>query len=81
MFPVHVVPLAIGLFYAMDEVKVISSDIDGSDLRRKKARARHYVRCDGKADEQEINDALASAGKTSWNISAEDWERIFGGKA
>ena len=65
----------------MDDIKVISGDKDGADLRREKARSRHYVRCDGKADDQEINEALASAGKSSWCIAAEDWERIFGGKA
>lgn len=63
---------------SMNEIKVISSDIDGADLRRKKKG--YYVRCDGKADNEEINDALQSLGGQSYFIAAKDWERIFGGK-
>ncbi|KKL18450.1 hypothetical protein LCGC14_2475420 [marine sediment metagenome] len=63
----------------MDEVRVISSDKDGADLRREKRKSRYHVRCDGTADDREINDAIASLGSPSMFTSAEDYERIFGG--
>ncbi len=62
----------------MDEVSVISSDIDGAALRSAK-RHRRYLRCDGKADDEQINEALQDKGP-SWALPAKAWERIFGGK-
>ena len=56
---------------------MISSDIDGAALRREKRQPRH-IRCDGKADDAEINEAIQSKG-TSWTLPAEAWERVFGG--
>ncbi len=64
----------------MEEVRVISSDKDGADLRREKAKSRYHVRCDGKADDREINDAIQGVGGQQFlGLSAEDYERIFGG--
>ena len=63
----------------MDEVRVISSDKDGADLRREKRKNRYHVRCDGTADDAEINDAIRGLGGQSMFTSAEDYERIFGG--
>lgn len=63
----------------MDEIKVISGDKDGADLRREQM-SRYYVRCDGKADDGEINDAIASVGRSQWAMPADAWERIFGGE-
>ena len=62
----------------MEEVRVISSDKDGADLRREKRKSRYHVRCDGTADDCEINDAIQSLGGQSMFTSAEDYERIFG---
>lgn len=63
----------------MDEVRVISADKDGADLRREKVKNRYHVRCDGTADDCEINDVIQSLGGQSMFTSAEDYERIFGG--
>ena len=64
----------------MDEIKVISADKDGADLRREKVRNRYYLRCDGTADECEINDAISSLGHRVYSIRSQAWERIFGSK-
>lgn len=60
----------------MDDVRVISSDIDGAALRREKRLNRRHLRCDGKADDAEINEAIQGKGR-SWSLGAA-WERIFG---
>lgn len=64
----------------MDEIKVISADKDGADLRRDIVRNLYYTRCCGTHDEREINDAINSLGKVQWALRAEDWLRVFGGK-
>lgn len=63
----------------MEEVRVISSDKDGADLRREKRKSRYHTRCDGAGDDCEINEAAQSLGGQSMFTSAEDYERIFGG--
>lgn len=63
----------------MDKITVISADKDGADLRREKAKSRYYRRCDGTADDVEINEAISSLGKRSYFVPANIWERIFGG--
>ena len=63
------------------DIAVISSDTDGADLRRKKRSNPYHARCDGKHDEQEINEAIDRSLKGGyWTISNEAYERIFGGK-
>ena len=63
------------------EIKVISSDIDGAELRREKVHNKYHDRCYGKADQENINDALITSGKSRlWSISQDAWDRIFGGK-
>ena len=62
----------------MEEIKVISSEVDGAALRREKRQTSRHLRCDGKADDAEINEALQSKGP-SWALPAEAWERVFGG--
>jgi len=58
---------------------VISADLDGAELRREKRKNPYHVRCDGKADDQDINDAIQSVNKSArWTILADVWERIFG---
>ena len=64
----------------MEDVRVISGDKDGTDLRREKTKGRYYLRCDGAADDAEINEAISTVGGQQWFIRAEDYERIFGGK-
>ena len=62
-------------------IRVISSQKDGADLRRERARNRYYSRCDGTADNDEINEAIQNANKgMTWAVRAEDYERIFGKK-
>ena len=63
----------------MDDVRVISSEIDGAALRRERRTNARYLRCDGKADDGEIQEAIESTGQ-SWSLSATAWDRIFGGK-
>lgn len=63
----------------MDEIRVISSDKDGADLRREERKSRYYTRCDGAADDGEINEAIQSLRGQSMFVSAEDYDRIFGG--
>ena len=63
----------------MRTIRVISGQKDGADLRREKRKAKYYSRCDGTADNDEINEALQNANKgMMWAVPAEDYERIFG---
>lgn len=64
----------------MDKVKVISSDIDGADLRKEKNRNKYFVRCYGKKDNEELNEALESIKSNKWSISGKMWDKIFGKK-
>ncbi len=62
-----------------DEVRVISADLDGAELRRAKNKNSFYLRCDGKEDNDEINEAIQGAGKQLWGLPNGAWEQIFGG--
>jgi len=62
----------------MPEVSVISSDLDGAELRRKKGQNSRYLRCDGHADDGEINEAIAGVGRRQFRGLGAAWERIFG---
>jgi len=64
----------------MNEIRVISADMDGTELRRERQKNRRHIRCDGKADDGEIQEAINGVGKTMWSGLGEAWERIFGGK-
>lgn len=60
-------------------VKVISEEVDGAELRREQLNPYH-ARCDGREDNEQIQDALNRAVKGGFMaIRAEDYERIFGG--
>ena len=62
-------------------IRVISGQKDGADLRREQRKERYYSRCDGTADNDEINEAIQNANKgMMWAVPAKDYERIFGGK-
>jgi hypothetical protein len=62
------------------EIRVISGDKDGADLRREKRKASYYERCSGKADNEQIQGALDRAPQGSkFYISGSDYDRIFGG--
>lgn len=63
------------------EIRVISGDKDGAELRRETYKNQHYVRCDGTRDNDEINDAIETSSKGQPFLGlGESWERIFGGK-
>lgn len=64
----------------MSEIKVISGDLDGSQLRQEKRRSGRYLLCDGTGDDVQINEAIQAAGKSIWSLPAGAWERIFGSK-
>ncbi len=63
-----------------DEIRVISADKDGADLRREKSKSSQYLRCDGTADEVQINDALRGTGRRTWSLPIGAWESVFGSK-
>jgi len=60
-------------------IRVISGQKDGAAPRREQRKERYYSRCDGTADNDEINEAIQNANKgMAWAVPAEDYERIFG---
>ena len=64
-------------------IRVISGQKDGADLRREQRKERYYSRCDGTADNDEINEAIQSANKgmrvtMPWRDG--QFEQIFGTK-
>lgn len=65
----------------MEEIRVISADKDGADLRREKLINKYYLRAKGTKDDEEINEATHSSPERAlWSISAEKWDEIFGDK-
>jgi hypothetical protein len=62
-----------------DHIHVISSDIDGADLNRQMVKNQYYARCDGKEDNEQIQDALNQLNVKQYSIPGEAWERIFNG--
>jgi hypothetical protein len=65
----------------MKKVVVIPSEKDGAELRKAKAGNKYYVRCDGKADDEQINEALKhSTSSRQWLGLGNAWNRIFGVK-
>lgn len=65
----------------MDNINVISSNLDGAELRREKNKNSMHIRCDGTHDEADIKEASdrASRGKV-YVLPSGAYERIFGGK-
>ena len=64
-------------------IRVISGQKDGADLRREQRKERYYSRCDGTADNDEINEAIQNANKgMMWAVPWRDgqFEQIFGTK-
>ncbi len=62
-------------------VRVISQEVDGAELRREQARNQYHARCDGREDNEQIQDALDRSVKGAFMaVRAEDYERIFGGE-
>ena len=64
----------------MDTISVISSDLDGRELRKEKNKNLRYLRCDGKEDNEQMQEALDGVGKYLWSIPSRRWLQIFGGK-
>jgi hypothetical protein len=60
-------------------INVISSDLDGRQLRLEKAKNTWHTRADGKHDETAIMEAdkRASSGSKSWAFTEEQWDKIF----
>lgn len=63
-----------------DGIVVISSNIDGAQLRREKYKNSYHTRCDGKKDQEQFNEAIVHAGTMQYSISSERWDDIFGDK-
>ena len=62
-------------------IRVISGQEDGAKLRREQRKERYYSRCDGTADDNEINEAIQNVNKgmrvaMPWGPG--QFERIFG---
>jgi len=64
----------------MDEIHVILDGMDGAELRREKQKNPYHARCDGKQDNEQIQDAVDHVGTHQFSIPGAIWERIFGGK-
>jgi hypothetical protein len=62
-----------------EQIKVISAEIDGAELRREQIRNPYHARCDGRGDDAEINEALGHVGVSRFTIPGDRWEQIFGG--
>jgi len=63
-----------------ETIRVISGDLDGADLRRDINKNSYYTRCDGKGDNEQIQEAINHVGKFLVSIPSEKWNRIFGDK-
>ena len=61
-------------------INVISADLDGAQLQREKAKNSYHARCDGREDNEQIQDAIDHVGKGVFTIPAKRWDAIFGGK-
>lgn len=61
----------------MKNIRVISSDKDGADLRREVVRNKYHVRCYGTSDDREISEAISSLGVKQYSGLGDNWERIF----
>ena len=63
------------------QVNVISADLDGAQLGRRKRMNSLCVRCEGKNDDQNIQDAIYTSQRGCvYSIRSEDWERVFGSR-
>ena len=63
-----------------EQINVISSDLDGAQLAREMHKNSYHARCDGREDNEQIQDSIDYLGKSQFSIPAERWEEIFGGK-
>lgn len=62
-------------------VNVISSNLDGAELRREERKNSYFTRCKGSSDDVNINEAISSCNKGKhYTTNPEAWERIFGDK-
>jgi hypothetical protein len=63
-----------------DEIRVISAELDGAELKREKAKTPHYLRCESTSNQKESRRPLNGQAGVFYQISEEDYRRIFGGK-
>lgn len=61
----------------MSEIGIISSDLDGAELRREKRKNPRHVCCNGRDDAGAIQEALNHTDRTFFAGLGEAWERIF----
>jgi len=63
------------------DITVISSGKDGAELRMEKTKNAHFIVCDGKYDDADINEASCHVSKGQrWTLPDGAWENIFRGK-
>jgi len=63
-----------------NQINVISSDLDGAQLRREIHKNSYFARCDGKEDNEQIQDSITYVGKELFSLPDGVWERVFGHK-
>jgi len=62
------------------DITVIPGEKDGADLRRAMHKNPCHIRCDGKADNEEIQEAIDNSTRGKYfQLPEGAWERIFGG--
>lgn len=62
-----------------EKINVISSDLDGAQLRREIHKNSYHTRCYGREDNGQFQEAINHVGKSQFSIPADRWEAIFGG--
>ncbi len=63
----------------MNEIKVLSGDLDGRQLRQEQRLNPRHSRCNGTRDDEQINEAIAGVDQPrGYTIPCHLWERIFG---
>jgi hypothetical protein len=63
-----------------DEIRVISAEMDGAELRREQSKTPQWLRCDSTSNQKESRRPLNGQASVFYQIREEDYQRIFGGK-
>jgi hypothetical protein len=61
-------------------IRVISAEMDGAELKREKSQSYQWLRCDSTSDRPETRRPLNGQASVFYQIREEDYQRIFGGK-
>jgi hypothetical protein len=62
------------------DLNILSSDLDGQELRREELSSPRFLRCDKSSDDEEIMtavEAVSSARSLQIKIDPARWEAIF----